>query len=111
MSFPLYDTLITSCDITTDIDKNKLIKWINQMDQDGHDKIYALIRYHSLKNENEKFEILPYHAMSDEGGDLIFDLDRFPIELQNIIFEFSKLHIKHMKDNQKMEKIRKKKNN
>lgn len=108
-SFPLYDTLlhdiktkeITELDTQ---DRLKLIKWINNsLDLDGKEKIYALIRYFELNETNAMTEIIPFNGKFIEG-ELTFELENFPILLQHIIFNFSKLHIQHMKDQQKIEK-------
>lgn len=111
LSFPLYDTLISNIEsegITEDsVDRNKLVKNIHTLDQDGKNKVYALIRYYNQKNDENSSTILPYEGQMVDN-DLVFDLDRFPSLLQIILSEFCKLHIKHMKYNQKIEKIRKK---
>lgn len=110
-SFPLYDTLYYTVELNPakdePIDKNKLIKNISSMDTDGHNKIYALIRYYSINNHPQDIEIIPFsgHFVND---DILFDLDKFPLLLQHILLEFTKLHSKHMKYSQKFEKIRKK---
>ena len=113
-SFPLYDILSTtiqeqSCNELKSSDKTKLTKHIQILDQDGRNKIYALIRYHALNDQanQENSEIIPFggYALNDE---LIFDVDRLPLKLQHILLEFTKIHTKHMKDNQKIEKMRKK---
>lgn len=97
-SFPLYDTLYSTVqDRTESVDKAKLVKWIHNLDQDGKNKVYALIRYFSINQTPIQF-----------CEELTFDLDKFPILLQNILYEFVQLHIQHMKDSQKIEKIRKK---
>lgn len=109
LSFPLYDTIASSVSSDTDVDRNKLVKQIHSLDQDGKNKVYALIRYHCQKHMNEPLPttVLPFHGQMVDN-ELVFDLDRFPIQLQQILVEFCKLHIKHMKYNQKIEKIRKK---
>jgi hypothetical protein len=109
LSFPLYDTLLSMIESTTDesVDRNKLVKQIDSLDQDGKNKVYALIRYYNHKEDSSSSNILPYEGQMVEN-DLIFDLDRFPSHLRVILWEFCKLHIKHMKYNQKIEKIRKK---
>lgn len=91
------------------VDRNKLVKQIDSLDQDGKNKVYALIRYYNQKYEDcsSTSNILPYDGHMIEN-DLVFDLDRFPSLLRIILWEFCKLHIKHMKYNQKIEKIRKK---
>lgn len=90
MSFPLYHTLLQKSNNidTNSLDKNKIIKYINQMDQDGMNKIYALIKYHSLIQKCEF-----------DSNNLVFDFDVFSEELQKIIWEFVKIHIKYMKQN------------
>lgn len=101
-SFPLYDTLYSSVQsYNTPIDKPKLIRWIHSLDHDGKNKIYALIRYFCI---HQKLNMDNFILDTD----LNFDLDKFPNILQHILFEFTKLHIQHMKDSQKIEKMRKK---
>lgn len=103
-TFPLYDTLYSVVQDRQDtIDKLKLIKWIHSLDQDGKNKVYALIKYFNM---NHNSDINGVYINSE----LTFDLDKFPIILQHILFEFTKLHTQHMKDLQKIEKIRKKSN-
>jgi len=110
-SFPLYDTLTNSVSSTEteSIDKSKLVKWIHALDQDGKNKVYALIRYYDLNHPtiHPASEILPFggHFVNNE---LTFDLNHLPPMLQRILFEFAKLHLKHMKDSQRIEKLRKK---
>lgn len=115
-SFPLYDTLSSAIQsqmhaqtVDTTIDRSKLVKWIHTLDQDGKNKIYALIRYYDLHHVHQSSvsEILPFggHFVNNE---LTFDLNQFPLELQLILYEFTKLHLKHMKDSQRIEKLRKK---
>lgn len=94
MSFPLYDTLLqksNSNSIDT-LDKNKIITYINQMDQDGNNKIYALIKYHSLFYDSDNTIQLNYKENTFK-----FDFDTLPEQLQKIIWEFIKIHIKYMK--------------
>lgn len=113
-SFPLYDTLINTVSNQSNqeiepIDKPKLVKWIHALDQDGKNKVYALIRYYDLNHPplHPVSEILPFagHFVNNE---LTFDLNNLPLMLQRILFEFAKLHLKHMKDTQRIEKLRKK---
>jgi hypothetical protein len=109
-TFPLYDTLINTVQASQEepVDKNKLVKWIHTLDQDGKNKVYALIRYFAFNhNLVQEPEIIPFGGHFSEG-ELVFDLDKLPLLLQRVLFEFSKLHIQHMKDIQKIEKIRKK---
>jgi len=110
-TFPLYDTLLSDVkdkkDLET-IEKTRLAKWINQnLDQDGRNKIYALIRYFELNDDEKKSdivrEIIPFGGKYS-NGELIFELDGFPNVLLKILYSFTKLHIQHMKDQQKMEK-------
>jgi hypothetical protein len=114
ISFPLYDTLVSTIQISPDkdepIDKNKLVKWIQSFDQDGFNKTYALIRYHGLNDNNQEPDNIPFGGYFSENGELLFDLDRIPNTLQQVLYQFSKLHIQHMKYMQKIEKIRKKSN-
>lgn len=111
LSFPLYDTIVSNIESESlehkPADLNKLLKNLGNLDQDGKNKVYALIRYYHQKHEEASPTILPYEGQL-VGEDLIFDLNKFPSLLQIILSEFCKIHIKHMKYNQKIEKIRKK---
>jgi hypothetical protein len=56
-SFPLYDVLFATvqsqtCSEFKSTEKNKLIKCIQSLDQDGKDKVYALIRYYEIQHLN-----------------------------------------------------------
>jgi hypothetical protein len=111
LSFPLYDTLASTLvdDHEIEIDLTKLVKQIHSLDQDGKNKVYALIRYHCQKHMNEPLPttVLPFDGQKVDN-ELVFNLDRFPHILRVILAEFCKVHIKHMKYIQKIEKIRKK---
>lgn len=153
-SFPLYDVLFVTVQSQTrsefkTTEKNKLIKNIQTLDQDGKNKVYALIRYYELQNQNgqpnqqghgqylsvvninnnnntnvinntnntnntnivsEKLNpcSIPFNG-SYINDELIFDLEKLPLDLQYILLEFTKIHTQHMQDNQKIEKMRKKK--
>jgi hypothetical protein len=78
------------------------------LDQDGQGKIYALIRYYQLSAVQSSSEIIPFGGYSSNNDELVFDLDRLPLDLQYILLEFTKLHAQHMKDTLKIEKMRKK---
>jgi len=112
-SFPLYDIVsnnIIQNQIKEAVDKVKLIKCINNsLDQDGRNKIYALIKYYSVNKDYIDAKI-PFEGVL-EYDSIIFDIDKLPNDLVIILSEFSKMHIQHMKDLQKIEKIRKKNNN
>lgn len=120
-AFPLYDTILANLQHSTSsssypqsqgnasIDKVKILKYIQIIDQDGRNKLYALIRFFAINHNANETEIIPFggYYLNDE---LIFDLDKMPCLLQQIIQEFVQIHIKHMKSLQKIEKIRKKSN-
>lgn len=113
VSFPLYDTVLSGFDDFESIknepvDRSKLVKNIHALDQDGKNKVYALIRYYdNQKQEEEPSYGLPFNGQFIEN-ELIFDLEHFPNPLQHILMEFTRIHLKHMKYAQKIEKIRKK---
>ena len=100
-SFPLYDNLNqqTEQNINSLSTENKAIlsENIKNLDNDGHKMIYALIRYFQMKHcENNGLD-LPYSSKKQKSG-YKFDIDRLPHQLQQILFLFSKIHIKKMKE-------------
>ena len=115
-SFPLYNTLETRIAQKTtepDNDTNPVnvvksadfIKGVQSLDQDGLNKIYALIRYYDQLHNTERTEI-PFKGKIIDG-ELTFDLENIPIKLQNILYEFILLHLEHMKRIKKLEKEKK----
>lgn len=109
--FPLYDTLnakVSNKDLSQGIDKTKFLKGIQTLDQDGLNKMYALIRYHEQLQTNPQIKTIriPFNGKYIDG-ELTFDLDDIPNQLQHILFEFIILHLEHMKRMKKMEKEKK----
>ena len=105
--FPLYDRI--SKDITdTDLSKSQkelFIKRINRMDTEGHELTYALIRMYQVENNEENTSFtLPYSGIYS-GNDVVFDIDKLPNKLTQILFKFLYIHIKKMNEETKLEKL------
>jgi len=99
-NFPLYDNLnknLPSEELTTK-QKDKFMKYVKDIDINGSELIYALIRVYQLENSEDKSTFkLPY------GGkfikyDMKFDFNELPNELKHILFKFIQIHIKTMKE-------------
>ena len=93
-NFPLYDSLNIDRkneDLTFK-EKDEFIKIVKNLDKNGHDLIYALIRTYQLENCEDKSTFkLPY------GGKYVkteikFDLNDIPNELKNILYNFILKH-------------------
>jgi hypothetical protein len=99
-NFPLYDSLITDLDseeITTK-EQDKFIKLIKNFDNDGFEKIYCLIRVYQLENEHDKSTFkLPFGGKYIKN-DIAFDFNEFPSDLKKILYKFSKIHSKKLKE-------------
>ena len=97
--FPLYDNLFK--ELKPDLvplnkcQKDKLIQNIKQLDDNGHELIYTLIRVHYLNNEQGEYK-LPYGMKSLKLG-LRTDINQLPVSLQHIINNFVELHINSTK--------------
>lgn len=93
--FPLYDRLLT--DIPqgplSRIRKRTFISNLGKMDQSGHESVYALMRMHQSTNDTS--ETLPWKGELIRG-DIKFDLDEIPHNLQQILYKFSKTHLELM---------------
>ena len=100
-SFPLYDNLNQQTQNYSENlnpeEKNMLIENIKNIDNDGHKMIYALIRYFQMKNFQNNGVDLPYSSKKQKSG-YKFDIDCLPTQLQQILFLFSKIHLKKMKE-------------
>lgn len=94
-SFPLYDSLIKGISTKNLLvkQKNELISNIINFDQSGSELIYTLIRFYG-KNDNNDSE-LPYEAEKVDGK-VVFDLEKMPNKLKQILYKFSVLHIENM---------------
>ena len=94
--FPLYDNLNKELgeDLKplTKSEKEKLINNIKQLDDNGHELIYTLIRVYYLNNEKDDYK-LPYGMKSLKLG-LRTDINQLPLPLQHIIKNFVELHLK-----------------
>lgn len=101
MSFPLYENLIKkspSCDLTTK-EKEDFVKRCKNLDDEGHEIIYALIRcYHIKNNPNTSFVNLPYDGKTRKNSDMVFSLEKLPLTLKQILYRFLEIHEQKMKE-------------
>ncbi len=99
-NFPLYDTLnkdIPTTDLTTE-EKTSFLKNVKQLDENGTELFYALIKVYQLQNEsNESHFTVPYGGKYVKK-DIKFDLDCFPVYLKHILFKFIQIHVKKMNE-------------
>jgi hypothetical protein len=104
--FPLYDSLskdLIDKDLTLS-QKRVFIKRITKIDNNGYDLVYALIRMYQVENNEENTSFtLPYNGIFVDT-DINFDLDKFPIDLKQILFKFLGVHIGKMKEERSIEK-------
>ena len=106
-SFPLYDSLCKDLDseeITTK-EQNKFMKLIENFDVTGYELLYILISiYHKQENIDEKSTFkLPYGGKFINNNDISFDFNEFPTDLKKILYKFSKIHIKKIKEEKQNE--------
>ena len=91
--FPLYDSIskdIPKEDISV-FQKNRFIKRVQKIDNNGHELIYALIRMYQIENNEDNTSFtLPYNGTYNDKN-ITFDLDHFPIKLKHILFKFLKV--------------------
>jgi len=106
-SFPLYTSLSVNLPnkSLTARQKQEFINKTKTMDQEGHELIYALMRVFFLENEG----CSPYNILYGgqyTGKNIMFDLDNIPEKLQQLLYKFSKIHVKKMKEDMKIAKTR-----
>ena len=103
--FPLYDSLLKDI-IKKDLTKKQKLLFINRIskiDKNGHELVYALIRMYQVENKEENTNFnLPYNGTFVDG-DINFDLDKFPINLKQILFKFLSVHIDKMNEESSIE--------
>ena len=100
LKFPLFNNLLKNIP-TRDLflsEKRTFMKNIEEIDTNGHELIYALIRVYQIehKEDNTSFT-LPYNGTYNDKN-ITFDLDHFPIKLKHILFKFLKVHLNKIKE-------------
>lgn len=94
--FPLYDTLYRRVrnkedDLSVE-EKQYVVEYIKNFGKSEHEIIWALIRTYQMKFDNIKSYIIPYNGKKLKKGTK-FDLDKFPIVLKHILYEFVSTHL------------------
>lgn len=103
--FPLYDSLYKEAEDTdlTASQKKSFISKIQNIDIDGYELLYALIRSYQVEVDgiNTKFDI-PYSGKYVNKNDIEFDLSIFPNKLKRILYKFIQVHIKKIDEDNKI---------
>ena len=104
MNFPLYNTLKTNVpkkDLTVS-QKKSLVARIKDLDQEGYDLIFALIKCHYTENKHGENLSLPYSAELEKDN-ISFDLNKLPNELKQILFKFVDIHSKKLEEDKEFQ--------
>ena len=98
-NLPIYEILLKETineDLSTK-EKDEFIKLVKNVDQNGFDILYSLIRIFQLENNEDKSTFkIPYGGKFVKN-DLNFNLNDLPCKLKQILYKFLLLHIKAMK--------------
>lgn len=98
-NFPIYDNLYKECknkELTVK-QKNEFISKIVNIDCEGAELIYALIRHYELNNDNLATYKLPYTGKYI-NNEIVFDLDDLPYKLKQILYKFLNMYINKMNE-------------
>jgi len=99
-NFPLYTSLLKDLKETdlTSIQKKNFLKKIDLIDKTGQELIYALIKTYQIENHDKNTSFtLPYGGTFNENN-VLFDLEKLPNKLKQILFKFLNIHILKMKE-------------
>lgn len=102
--FPLYDSLsknIPNKDLTAS-QKRSFVKKIKQIDSNGRELLYVLIKIYEMNCEENQNLNLPYNGIYS-GKDIIFDINNLPKKLRHILYKFLGMHLEKMKEDQTIE--------
>ena len=99
-TFPLYDSLLKSIPKKKMLIKQKteLLKFIKQIDDKGAELVYTLIRHHEKQNSALTIYSIPFDGLYLDKESIQFDLEKFPDQLNKIIYNFVILHLKTMEE-------------
>jgi len=71
---------------------NEFVKHVKSMDDDAHETMYALIKYHHILNPEDDNTIYPYKIKNTPNSGIKIDFYNLPRKLQYILFEFATLN-------------------
>ena len=90
MSLPLFEDLLDKVENEINIDdlsnddKSILLDNIHQMDTEGHELIYVIVKlYETNYGEGVGANIIPYNGRSQKAG-IKFDINKFPIKFSSM---------------------------
>lgn len=106
-SFPLYHTIKQKAELLSMLsyeEQMELCELLNKnLDHEGSELLYVLIKYYSILENRYPHDILPYKSKINKGG-MKFDLSVMPSDLVKMIKIFVELHETKMKEEQEREK-------
>ena len=101
-SFPLFD-LLTEKSKDSSLTQQEIIEFmqnVKKLDKNGYELIFVIIRIYSIKNiPNVSINEVPYSGQKIEQNKtpnmsaVKFDIRNFPNKLNQMLFEFTKLHL------------------
>jgi hypothetical protein len=93
----LYENTKNITNVLSDTQKEYIITTIPKLDQNGHELLFFIIRiFHNQQSKDVSFK-LPYNSSDkNEGGDIEFDLENFPTQLQHMIYMFVHMHFEYI---------------
>jgi len=97
--FPLFDTIYQQTEpkqtpLTYD-EKMQLCSDMKQLDQEGFELVYAIIRNFYLAEENGQYDFIPYSPKIIKSG-MKFDTTFLPPRLLIMIRHFVTLHVQRL---------------
>ena len=99
--FPLFDTIYQETEsIQAPLqyeEKMELCNKIKDLDQEGYDLVYAIIRSFYLSMENGHYDFVPYSPKINKTG-YKFDTTFFPPRLLIMIRHFVNLHVNKLEE-------------
>ena len=96
----LYENTKNITLVLDDIQINYVTTIIPKLDQKGHDLVFVLIRLFNNQQSKDVTFQLPYQSYQDEKK-VIFDLTKFPVQLQHMIHMFIRMHYEYTEDAKK----------
>ena len=97
-NFPLYHSMLSAVkpkDLTIK-QKDDFISKLKHIDDNGTELIYALIKYFEIEHdEKDKTNVykLPYAGEYTTDGNIVLNLENFPVKLKQVLYKFINIHI------------------
>lgn len=98
--FPLYINLSKEIKSKRDLtikQKEEFLNKIQNIDDEGSELMYTLIRFYYIEETNDQLCEIPYNGILNKKN-IKFNLENFSYKLKHILYKFLIMHLEKMEE-------------